>query len=237
MRRGQHPGARRRRHRPHRRSRRGRAGQPPSPGALRRGGRPRGTAQGDCRRRQAAFGQRDRGHRADCGRRGSWQYRAAVRGRRRDRRRDGQFRDPVSPQRRGRLPRRAVDLRRLRGGRRQGDDHRAGANALPAVPVGRLSAAGEHAHLRHGRHPGAHCRRHCGHRGRRGDEDPQRRRWRPSQRASRSSIYGVAASARSTWPGFAGRSIARAASGASFPGCGAKGGAGRPCSAAATPCS
>ena len=68
----------------------------------------------------------------------------------------------------------AVDLRRLRGGRRADDDHPARRNALPALPDARVPRAGQHAHLRHGRHPRPDRRRDRVDRGRRGDEDPQR---------------------------------------------------------------
>ena len=95
----------------------------------------------------------------------------------RARRRHGQFRDAVSAERRGRPPRPALGLRRLRGRRRADDDHRAGSDALPAVPVARLPAAGKHAHLRNGRHPGA-------------DRAASSRPSRPSRR-SRSSADNV----------------------------------------------
>ena len=63
-------------------------------------------------------------------------------------------------------PRPAVGLRRLRGRRGADDDHRAGPDALPAMPVARLPAAGQHAHVRYGRHPRADRERHRGDRGR-----------------------------------------------------------------------
>ena len=114
--------------RPHRRSRRRRTEQPPSPGALRRGRRPPGLPKAVAAARETAAAPTPtvavEPVVADVDHANIEQLCEGVR---RDRRRDGQFRDPVSAERRGRLARPALDLRRLRGRRGADDDHRAGA--------------------------------------------------------------------------------------------------------------
>ena len=147
------PGPGGRGHAADRRSRFRRAEQPPA--ADRCSTRP--TREPDCPRPwppPKSCGDQFHCHgRADRGRRRAGERRTVLRRNGRDPRRDRQFRDAVSHQRRGREARAAVGLWRLRRGGGADDDHSARRNGLPALPDAGVPRAGQHAHLRSGRHP------------------------------------------------------------------------------------